>query len=589
MSESATRQVLRLAQPRARWFLPGLAAGVGSALCAVALLATSAWLITRAAEQPPILYLSVAVVGVRAFALGRSALRYLERLASHDAAFRQLAELRLGVFARIVPIAPAGLATTGRGDLLTRLVHDVDDLQDLPLRVVQPLATAGIVSILSVVGVWLVLPVAGLTLAICLLLAGVLGTLAAGSLAARSERALAPLRGALADEVLEVAENLDVLTAFGALERRLAALGQADDRLRRASLRSSLGAGLQAAVASLLAGAATVAALIGGIPALHGPSGLNGPALAVIVLVPMAVFEVFGAIPSALGAWRRVRSSAERVAHAVPTEIPPEIPTEVPTEISTQIQSGTVGSEAEAEAAPNANAAAATSEGRGPRSVDPTAPPVLELTGVGATWPGATVAGVSGVTLRLAPGDRVHLAGPSGAGKTTLAQALVRFLDYQGSYRINGVEARELPLAEVRRTVGLCEQRPWLFDDSIRQNLLFARDAASDAELRAVLDRVGLAEWAERRGGLDARVGERGALVSGGQAQRIALARALLAGFPVLVVDEPTANVDAAQGDRLVRDILGAARAEGRAVLLISHTPVPDELVTARVTLPGRP
>jgi len=214
---------------------------------------------------------------------------------------------------------------------------------------------------------------------------------------------------------------------------------------------------------------------------------------------------------------------------------------------------------------------------------------VLELTGVGATWPGATVAGVSGVTLRLAPGDRVHLAGPSGAGKTTLAQALVRFLDYQGSYRINGVEARELPLAEVRRTVGLCEQRPWLFDDSIRQNLLFARDAASDAELRAVLDRVGLAEWAERRGGLDARVGERGALVSGGQAQRIALARALLAGFPVLVVDEPTANVDAAQGDRLVRDILGAARAEGRAVLLISHTPVPDELVTARVTLPGRP
>jgi ATP-binding cassette subfamily C protein CydC len=486
-----------------------------------------------------------------------------------------------------VPIAPAGLATTGRGDLLTRLVHDVDDLQDLPLRVVQPLATAGIVSILSVVGVWLVLPVAGLTLAICLLLAGVLGTLAAGSLAARSERALAPLRGALADEVLEVAENLDVLTAFGALERRLAALGQADDRLRRASLRSSLGAGLQAAVASLLAGAATVAALIGGIPALHGPSGLNGPALAVIVLVPMAVFEVFGAIPSALGAWRRVRSSAERVAHAVPTEIPPEIPTEVPTEISTQIQSGTVGSEAEA--APNAPAAAATSEGRGPRSVDPTAPPVLELTGVGATWPGATVAGVSGVTLRLAPGDRVHLAGPSGAGKTTLAQALVRFLDYQGSYRINGVEARELPLAEVRRTVGLCEQRPWLFDDSIRQNLLFARDAASDAELRAVLDRVGLAEWAERRGGLDARVGERGALVSGGQAQRIALARALLAGFPVLVVDEPTANVDAAQGDRLVRDILGAARAEGRAVLLISHTPVPDELVTARVTLPGRP
>jgi ATP-binding cassette subfamily C protein CydC len=387
---SGTRAVLRLAQPRARWFLPGLAAGVLSAASAVALLATSAWLITRAAEQPPILYLSVAVVGVRAFALGRSAFRYLERLASHDAAFRQLAELRLGIFARLVPLAPAGLVNTGRGDLLARLVRDVDDLQDLPLRVVQPLATAGIVSVLSVVGVWLVLPAAGLTLAACLLLAGVLGTLAAGALAARSERALAPLRGALAGEVLEVVENLDVLTAFGALDGRLASLGRADDSLRRAALRRALGSGLQAAVTSLLAGAATILALVAGIPALHGTSGLNGPALAVIVLVPMAVFEVFGAIPSALGAWRQVRSSAERVWSAVPTPTPPQIPTE---------------------------AVAATDAG-GPRIID-LAAPVLELDGVGATWPGADAPAVSGVTLRLGPGDRVHLAGPSGSSTTT--------------------------------------------------------------------------------------------------------------------------------------------------------------------------
>jgi len=127
-----------------------------------------------------------------------------------------------------------------------------------------------------------------------------------------------------------------------------------------------------------------------------------------------------------------------------------------------------------------------------------------------------------------------------------------------------------------------------LFDDSIRQNLLFARDTATDDDLRAVLDRVGLGAWVEQRGGLDARVGERGALVSGGQAQRIALARALLADFPVLVVDEPTANVDADQAELLVRDILAAAAGGGRAVLLISHTPVPDELITARVTLPDR-
>ncbi|WP_104132841.1 thiol reductant ABC exporter subunit CydC [Cryobacterium sp. M91] len=554
----AARDVLRLAQPRPRWFAPGLLAGVTSAVMAVALLACSAWLITRAAEMPSLAYLGMAVVGVRAFAIFRSVFRYLERLTSHDAAFRQLAELRLGIFRRIVPVAPAGLAQTGRGDLLTRLVRDVDDLQDLPLRVVQPLLVAGITALLSVIGIWLIVPAAGLTLLVCLLLAGVLGTLFSGSLAARAERELAPLRGTLADEVLEIVENLDVLTAFDALRPRLAALARTDERLRRATLRRSVGVGVQSAVVALFAGAATLGALYFGIPALDGGGGLLspdllGPTLIVAVLVPLAVFEVFGMIPLAASAWRQVRVSARRVAEVVPASPPAEIPVDVPN----------------------------------PRPLRAT-PVVLELTDLGASWPGQTEPGVAGVTLRLAPGDRVHLAGPSGAGKTTLAQALVRFLDYTGSYRLNGVEARLLAQTDVRRVVGLCEQRPWLFDDSIRQNLLFARDTATDAELLAVLARVGLAEWVAARGGLDARVGERGALVSGGQAQRIALARALLADFPVLIVDEPTANVDSAQADALVRDLLRAAADAHRAVLLISHTPVPDDLVTARVTLPAR-
>ena len=559
LPSGATRAVLRLAQPPARRSLPGLLAGVASVASAVALLACSAWLITRAAEMPPIMFLGMAVVGVRAFALSRSALRYLERLLSHDAAFRQLGALRLGIFARLLPLAPAGLSETRRGDLLTRLVRDVDDLQDLPLRVVQPLVTSGLVAALSVLGVWLVFPAAGATLLICLVVAGVVGTLAATALSARSERILAPLRGALADEVLEVVENLDVLTAFGALEARLDDLRVVEDRLRRAALRRSTGAGVQAAVISLGAGAATVLALIAAIPAL-GTGGFSGPALAVVVLVPMAVFEVFGMIPPALSAWRQVRSSAERVATAVPEQVPAEIP---------------------AEAALDAAGVTA------PVTAAPGEPgiPLLELTGLGASWPGALAPAVAGLSLRLDAGDRVHLAGASGAGKTTLAQTLVRFLDYTGSYRVNGVEASDLTPSDVRQVVGLCEQRPWLFDDTIRQNLLFARESADDAELLTVLDRVGLSEWVGQRGGLDARVGERGALVSGGQAQRIALARALLADFPVLIVDEPTANVDTGLGDRLVRDILSAAADGGRAVLLISHTPVPADLITRTVTL----
>ncbi|TFD23900.1 thiol reductant ABC exporter subunit CydC [Cryobacterium lyxosi] len=558
-----TRDVLRLAQPRPRWFVPGLLAGIGSAVMAVALLACSAWLITVAAEMPSLAVLGLAVVGVRTFAIFRSVFRYLERVSSHDAAFRQLAELRLGMFRRIVPIAPAGLASAGRGDLLTRLVRDVDDLQDLPLRVVQPLLVAGITALLSVVGIWLIVPAAGLTLLVCLLLAGILGTLFSGTLSARADRELAPLRGALADEVLEIVENLDVLTAFDALNPRLEQLERTDARLRQATLRRSVGIGVQSAVVALFAGAATLGALYFGVPALDSGGGLLspvllGPTVIVAVLVPMAVFEVFGMIPLAGSAWRQVRVSATRVADIVPAAVPGEIPVDVVDPLTLF----------------------APDRARGPV--------VLELTDLGARWPGQHEPGVAGITLRLAPGDRVHLAGPSGAGKTTLAQTLVRFLDYTGSYRLNGVEARLLAQSEVRRVVGLCEQRPWLFDDSIRQNLLFARDTATDAELEAVLARVGLAEWSRARGGLDARVGERGALVSGGQAQRIALARALLADFPVLIVDEPTANVDSAGADALVRDILTAAADAHRAVLLISHTPVPDELVTARVTLPAR-
>ena len=554
------RPILRLAQPRLRRFVPGLAAGVLSAVAAVALLATSAWLITRAAEQPPLLYLSMAVVGVRAFALGRAAFRYLERLVSHDAAFRQLADLRLGIFKRLVPLAPDGLADTKRGDLMTRLVSDVDDLQDLPLRVVQPLATAGLIAVVSVVGVWLILPAAGVALLICLILAAVIGTVSAGVLAARAERSIAPLRGALADEVLEIVENLDVLTAFGALDARLESLNRVDDSLRRATLRRSVGVGVQAAVVSLLAGLATVAALVTGVPVLGADGGLNGPALVVIVLVPMAVFEVFAVVPIAVSAWRQVRSSAERVATAVPATVPTEIPVD-----DDNTATVTRVSDASVAGAPDGV--------------------TLELRNIGASWPGAAHAAVAGVNLRLEPGDRVHLSGESGAGKTTLAHVLVRFLEYTGSYTLGGVEARTLPHDEVHRVVGLCEQRPWLFDDTIRQNLLFARDTATDADLLAVLDRVGLAGWVEARGGLDARVGERGALVSGGQAQRIALARALLAEFPILIVDEPTANVDTGQGDALIRDILTAAASARRAVLLISHTPVPADLITSTVVL----
>ncbi|MCS5729855.1 thiol reductant ABC exporter subunit CydC [Herbiconiux moechotypicola] len=543
------REVLRLAQPSLRRFLPGVLFGLLSALCAVGLLATAAWLITRAAEMPPILYLSAAMVGVRAFALGRAAFRYVERLTSHDAAFATLPELRVGVYERLVPVAPDGLGGTRRGDLLTRLVSDVDEQQNLPLRVVQPLVVSAAAAVASVVVVWVLLPAAGLVLLVALVAAFVLGTVVNAVVSGRAERESAGLRGDYQAALADHLGALDLLTAYGALGAGREALARADAALTSAGLRRSAGAGAAAALVTLVSGAATLGILLVGVPALGG--GFDGPALALVALVPMAVFEVVAMVPLAAGAWRQVAASADRIATVVPDEVPAGIPVDGP------------------------EAAEAV----------PAGPVRLALKGVTARWPGATVDALSPVSFEVGPGDRVLVRGDSGAGKTTLAHVLVRFLDHGGEYTLGGVPVERIPADAVRRVVGLCEQRPYLFDDDIRQNLLFARDTATDAELEAVLDRVGLGDWMRARGGLTARVGDRGALVSGGQAQRIALARALLAGFPVLVLDEPTANVDPDRADALLRDLLAAAGDDGRSVVLISHTPVPDELLTRTVRL----
>ena len=541
------REVLRLAQPPFRRFLPGLIWGVLSAAAAVSLLAVSGWLIVSASIVDSLVPLSIAVVGVRFFAVTRAVTRYLERLSGHDAALRQLATTRSDMVRRLIPLSPAGLGATDRGQVLAALVDDVENLQNLPLRVVQPLAVSGVVALGAVSFLAFVSPPAALTLAVCLLIAALAAVGLGWIFGSRAEAAVSARRAEVSAALVDYFGSLDVLLAFGAESQARERIRVADAALRRVVGRASLAQAVAAGVVSLMAGVASVWALAVAAPGL-ATGVIDAPWLAVAVLVPMVVFEVFGAVPIAAASWRSVRASAERIVGVLPERMPPELRTDAGQDVA----------------------------------VDGV--PALTLRGATAHWPGGAPA-LTGIDLDLAPGERVLVSGASGAGKSSLAAALVGFLRVNGEYRIGDLDAAALSGSSLRRIVGLCEQQPQLFDEDVRQNLLFARDTATDEELLAVLDRVGLAAWVRERGGLDARVGDRGALVSGGQAQRIALARALLRGFPVLVLDEPTAGVDPEASDALLRDLLQATGEQ--SVLLISHVAPPAGTVDRVVRIEG--
>ncbi|MGA5007648.1 thiol reductant ABC exporter subunit CydD [Streptomyces koyangensis] len=499
---------------------------------AVGLMATSGYLISRASQQPPVLYLMMAVTATRAFGIGRAVFRYGERLVSHDVVLRMLADTRVAVFRRLERLAPAGLRGARRGDLLSRLVADVDALQDYWLRWLLPAGWAALVSTVSVLFMAWLLPSAGVVLAVGLLAAGVGVPLVSGGFARRAERRLAPARGALATRVAEVLTGTGELTVAGALAHRTARTGEADRELTRITARGAAANALGAGLTAVITGLTTVAAAYVGIRGVSA-GALDGVALAVVVLTPLAAFEAVTALPLAVQFRQRVRRSAERV-HEVLDEPAPVTEPEV--------------------------------AGAAPESPFP-----VELRGVAARHPGQERDALTGVDLTVAEGRRIAVVGPSGSGKTTLAQLLLRFLDPRtGSYTLAGASAPGLDGDDVRRLVGLCAQDAHVFDSTLRENLLLADRSATEARLREVLARARLLEWAETLPeGLDTPVGEHGARLSGGQRQRLALARALLAGFPLLVLDEPAEHLDLETADRLTADLLAATR--GRTTLLITH------------------
>ncbi len=521
-----------MAPQRRELAMAGLLGAIAS-LSAVGLLGASAWLISQASTEPPVLTLTVAAVLVRTLALSRALFRYGERLVGHDAAFRGLTALRVTVYQQLERLAPTGLRAFGRGDLLARLVADVDAALDLPLRVVLPWVQAVGVSVVTVLFLAWLQPGTGLVVGLLVVVA----LAAAPWLVARTARAaearLAPARARVTSAVVQVLDATSDLSALGASTSAVATVRAGDDELTRLNQREAFSLGLGGGIGIVLQGAAVTAALVLCIPAVV--DGELAPVwLAVAALLPLALFDVLAGLPGSALAYQRLRGSAERIAEVAAAPSPVSAP---------------------------AHAVRLPEEFTG-----------LVLSDVAAGWPteSGRTATLSGIDLVVAPGERVAIVGPSGSGKSTLAAVLLGFLPYTGSVRLSGVEVEAADGDDVRRLVGLLSQQAHLFDTTIADNLRLGDTSASAERLAQALSQAQLSDWIARLPeGLDTVVGSFGMAVSGGERQRLALARLLLAERPLVVLDEPTEHLDGSTAAEL-STTLATALADS-SVLLITH------------------
>jgi ATP-binding cassette subfamily C protein CydCD len=581
---SVVVRLRRLLAPVAGRFAAAGAVGTLAALFAVALAGLSGWLIIRASEQPPILYLLTAIVGVRFFGVGRAGLRYAERLLLHDAVFAALTRLRGRLWESLSRRALSVRRLLQGGNVLGTVVDDVDTLRDLLPRVVLPPVTAVAVAVTAVVGIGFLLPAALPAVAA----AALLSIIVAPALALAADRMSAGTEQQLRSGVLrDVAAALDAraeLHANGVTAPVLGAISRADRSATAASQRSAWAEGLgQSLTVLACAGAALASAVLAAPLALSG--AVEPATVAVVVLVQLALVEPYAAITTGVRQYPALRAVLRRISEA-----------------------GVL--DAEADSGPEGGEAA--DGGLVPRAARPDGEPGIELVDLAAGWPGGGNV-FNGLTAAAGPGRWLAVTGASGSGKSTLLAVTLGFLPAtSGDLFLTGRAA-------------WCPQEAHLFDSTIRGNLLLARpgaavetesgrgntagdavrarDAArggeaapsggapaagggapagSDEQMRAALDAVGLGPVLARlEDGLDTRIGPGGAFLSGGERQRLAVARTLMTGADVILLDEPTAHLDAAAGRLMLTELRDGLK--DRTVVLVTHNP--DDIDVADIRL----
>jgi len=499
----------------------------------MALLGMAAYLIAAAALAPLLVTLTLPIYIVRFASVSRAGSRYLERLVSHDVTFRLLAQLRIWVYSRLEPLAPAYLQEYRSGDVLTRLVSDVEELQNVYLRIFSPIIVATAIGLLTFGLFSLFSPVLAWTALAFLIVTGFGVPLLAGMLARGLGKRQLALRAELNAHIVDGIQGVQDLLACGRAsdqERKIAKLQSALGWIQR---RMAFITGLQQALNDLLMNLALWTLLILVIP-LVITKAIDGVYLGFLGLVILASFEAVQPLGQAFQFLGHSLAAGERVFKVV-------------------------------DAIPQVRDAAPA-----PTALLP-AGHTLEFDHVHFSYSPDENEVLSEINFSVSPGKRVAIVGASGAGKSTIVNLVLRFWDpTRGVIRLDGQNIREYALADLRKIVGVVAQDTYLFNDTIRGNLLLARADASDNDIEQALQHAQLADFVRQLPrGLGTWVGEQGLRLSGGERQRLSIARTLLKNPSLLILDEATANLDPVTE----RDLLAALDVlmQGRTTLIITH------------------